>query len=170
MEIIRPSIKHASVLSELAGKSFVESHGHSASERDIQNYVSMHFNVDAFENELSDPANIYHLVIDNNLVVAYSKIRLNTPMPNRNEDGMCKMDRLYVLKSHTGKGIGKMLFDHNLNFAKTNKQLSFWLYVWTENQPALKFYKKIGFQNVGDTFFKISNTHSNPNYFMYLKF
>jgi diamine N-acetyltransferase len=170
IEIIRPNIHHASVLAELGAKSFIESHGHSASEIDIQNYVSMNFNESVFKNELADTTHIYHLVLVDSIPAAYSKIRLNTAMPTNTDSQLCKMDRLYVLKEHYDKGLGKQLFDFNLNFAKAHDQKGFWLYVWRENQRALKFYDKQGFKNVGDTFFKISETHSNPNYFMLLTF
>jgi ribosomal protein S18 acetylase RimI-like enzyme len=170
IEIIQPSIQHASVLSEIGGKSFMESHGHSASEKDIQNYVSMHFNEQIFEKELSDPTNIYYLVLLNKVPVGYSKLRLNTSLPVINEKQVCKLDRLYVLKDVYDKGIGKKLFDVNVQVAKTHDQKGMWLFVWTENYRAIKFYEKHGFVNAGDTSFKISETHSNPNYYMYLAF
>lgn len=170
IEIIQPNILHAPIITELGAKSFIESHGHSASETDIRNYVSMHFNLSIFEKELSDPQNVYHLVFVNSVPAAYSKLRLNTPMPGNDEKHLCKLDRLYALKDFYDTGIGKHLFDVNVQYAKTHQQNGMWLYVWTENHRAIKFYEKQGFENAGDTYFKISETHSNPNYFMLLNF
>ena len=74
------------------------------------------------------------------------------------------------MKEFYDKNIGKQLFDLNIELAKANKQIGIWLYVWTENKRALRFYEKQGFKNIGSTHFRISETHSNPNYWMYLKF
>lgn len=170
IEIIRPTIEHIKILSEIGSKSFIESHGSSAPEKDIENYVAMHFNEAEFEKELSDKGNVYFLIYFDGKPAGYSKIRLNTPNPNVEEQLLSKMDRLYVLKEYYDKQIGKQLFDHNLQFARENQQKGFWLFVWTENLRAIKFYQKIGFINIGSTSFKISETHSNPNYWLYLKF
>jgi GNAT superfamily N-acetyltransferase len=164
IKIIRPSIEHAKILSEIGSKSFIESHGSSAPEKDIQNYVAMYFNEPLFEKELADLSNIYFLVYVDERPAGYSKIRFNTSNPNVEELSVTKMDRLYVLKEYYDKGIGKQLFDLNLQFAKENQQKGFWLFVWTENLRAIKFYKRQGFINIGNTSFKISETHSNPNY------
>lgn len=168
IRIIQPKTEHAHILADIGSRSFIESHGHSASEKDIQNYVSVHFNEQVFEKEIADPNNIYHLVFVNEVPVAYSKLRLNTRMPGIKERQVCKLDRLYVLKEVYDKGIGKNLFDVNVNYAKVHEQKGMWLFVWTENHRAIRFYEKQGFVNAGDTSFKISETHSNPNYYMYL--
>jgi len=39
-----------------------------------------------------------------------------------------------------------------------------------ENHRAVDFYKKAGGVIVGNTDFKISETHSNPNHIMYFEF
>ena len=54
--------------------------------------------------------------------------------------------------------------------ARKNNQAGLWLYVWTGNDRAIAFYKKKGFKIIADTEFKISPTHSNPNYWMYYQF
>ncbi len=45
-----------------------------------------------------------------------------------------------------------------------------WLFVWKENQRAVNFYDKAGFKIIGNYEFKLSKTHSNPNYQMFLKY
>ena len=45
-----------------------------------------------------------------------------------------------------------------------------WLYVWKENHRALRFYEKAGFQIVGDGLFRLTATHANPNWQMFLRY
>ena len=61
-----------------------------------------------------------------------------------------------------------MLFRSKL--AQEKKQSGIWLEVWIENFRAIKFYKKVGFEIVGKANFTVSETHSNPNYIMFLEF
>jgi ribosomal protein S18 acetylase RimI-like enzyme len=53
--------------------------------------------------------------------------------------------------------------------ASANNQKGMWLFVWQKNERAIKFYKKNGFEIIGNFNYKISETHSNPNYQMFLK-
>ena len=68
------------------------------------------------------------------------------------------------------KTLNKELFKFNMEFAKQNNQKGIWLAVWIENKRAINFYLKMGFKKVGKFDFKISETHSNPNHILYLKF
>lgn len=45
-----------------------------------------------------------------------------------------------------------------------------WLYVWKGNDRAIQFYKKAGFKIVGDGFFRLTDTHANPNWQMFLRY
>ena len=80
------------------------------------------------------------------------------------------MERLYLLREFYGLGIGLQLMNFNSTLAQKNKQSGIWLEVWKENFRAIKFYKKVGFEIVGNANFKVSKNHSNPNYIMYLEF
>ncbi|MBK6522483.1 MAG: GNAT family N-acetyltransferase [Sphingobacteriaceae bacterium] len=106
----------------------------------------------------------------NDVPVAFSKIIYDAPNPKINDAPVCKLEKIYVLKEYYDQKIGKPLFDLNIELAKQNKQKGIWLYVWTENKRALRFYEKQGFKIIADTLFQISETHSNPNYWLYLKF
>jgi len=170
LEFKTATVNDAALIVDIGARSFIESHGKSASENDINNYVKSKFNVSQLELELSDDASIFKIAYYNKQAAAYSKITLNCPNPNIKEQKVCKMDRLYVLEEFFDKKIGQVLFDLNLDLAKHHQQKGIWLYVWTGNPRALRFYEKQGFKIVGETYFKISETHSNPNYWLYLEF
>lgn len=170
ISITRATIKDVQTLADLGNKTFVESHGHSASESDIWDYVNEKFSLEACESELQEPNNIYHLIYCDGLPVGYSKIVLNYPSLNVHSANVAKLERIYLLSDYHGLGIGEKLFEFNLDLSLNHNQSGMWLFVWTENKRAIHFYTKLGFTIVGSHDFPISKTHSNPNHQMFLKF
>ncbi len=169
-EIKKATLNDLATLTALAKVSFMESHGHSGPEKDISNYIDANFTLKTFKNELNDPKNNYYIIYYNNKAAGFSNIIFNAAYESIKEKNITKLSRLYLKKEFIGLNLGKALFDFNVTLSKQHAQKGMWLYVWTENEPALCFYKKAGFIKVEDTFFKISETHSNPNYIMYLNF
>jgi ribosomal protein S18 acetylase RimI-like enzyme len=75
-----------------------------------------------------------------------------------------------LLKEFYDKKLGAKLFEHMVQLSKQKHQSGLWLYTWVGNHRAVAFYKKAGFEKVGDEDFMISPTHGNPNYIMWKKF
>ena len=170
IKIIKAEIKHAELIADIGKKTFWESHGVSASEADINTFVSEKYTIEALEVELKNTNNNYYLIYYNNELAGFSKIQLNTINNNIKAKNITKLDRFYLLKDFYGKKLGLKLFEFNIEFSKKNQQKGIWLAVWVENKRAIKFYEKAGFKIVGKSYFQISNTHSNPNHIMYLYF
>lgn len=159
----------AIAIKKLALETFLESHGHSAPEEDVSEYTANKFNVENILLELNDPKNIFHILYIQGEIAGYSKVLFNTPYEKITALNSCKFERLYILEKFHDKKFGKKLMDFNLDLAKKNKQTSLWLYVWTENERAIKFYEKYNFQRIAETVFQISERHGNPNWIMNLK-
>lgn len=160
----------ATLLAQLGATTFLESHGHSAPTADIEAYRVAKFTDQALAEELREPAHHYHILFDGTEAVGYSKTVLNVACPGIDLAPTAKLDRLYVLRSHLAKGLGAYLFHYVVDFAKAARQQGLWLYVWIENERALRFYRRQGFEVVGHFDFVVSPTHSNPNYRMLLRF
>ncbi|MCP4024088.1 MAG: GNAT family N-acetyltransferase [Desulfobacteraceae bacterium] len=64
----------------------------------------------------------------------------------------------YVQEHFQGKGIGSKL----LKSAMEKYGARLWLTTWIHNTPAIKFYEKAGFQNIGTTYFDLEGEkHKN---------
>ncbi len=168
--IIKAQDQHIKLLTAIGKTSFIASHGHSASADDIQQYVNAKYTQEVFRTELNDAKNIYHLINYNNQAAGYSKIILNEKFAHIQIKNVTKLERLYLLKEFYNLKLGYELLKYNIELAKQNKQVGMWLFVWKENYQAFNFYKKMGFEIIGDYNFKISETHSNPNHQMLLRF
>lgn len=158
------------LLAEIGKISFIESHGNSASDADIDMYVNANYNNAVFKEELSDPKNIYHIIYLNNQPAGYSKIIFNSKHPKIQMENVTKLERLYLLKEFYGLKLGYELFKFNIELSKQNNQAGMWLFVWKENHIAVNFYKKTKFKIIGSYDFKLTKTHSNPNHQMLLKY
>ena len=168
--IVKANENDFHLLSGIATLSFIESHGSSAKPTDINCYISQKYSDDIFKNELLDKKNNYHIIYYNNRVTGYSNIILNSPCTNSKIRDIAKLERIYLLKEFYNLKLGLQLFKFNINIAKQNNQKAIWLFVWKENKRAINFYTKSGFIIIGNYDFKISETHSNPNHQMFLRF
>ena len=169
-QIKKATIKDAKLLSKISTNSFLPAHGHSASKKDIDNYIAKKFNEQELSKELSNLENEYYFIYHKGEIVGYSKVIFYSPNKNIEVQNITQMSRLYLLEAFYGLDLGKELFNFNIKLSKQNNQKGIWLAVWMENKRAIKFYKKMGFEIVGSFDFKISETHSNPNHILYLAY
>lgn len=167
--IIRAANLHdAALLTEIGREAFVASHGPSASETVIEDYVSKAYTVEAFTESLADLSNFFHILFYRKKAVGYSKAVLNTECPDHPGLAAMKLDRLYFLPDYFGMGLGKQLLFHLLQIARSENQKGVWLYVWTENHRAVRFYVKSGFRIIGKNNFHLTPEHANPNHCMWM--
>jgi len=169
ISISRTAVKDAQLLSEIAIRSFIQSHGHSADTGTINNYVTERYNPEALRKESEDDRNIFHIISHEGQPAGYSKIILNNPYESSAEKNITKLERIYVLQEFYDKKLGKELFHFNKELAKANGQSGMWLFVWIENHRAIRFYEQNGFVIIGSYDFQLSETHSNPNHQLFLQ-
>lgn len=71
--------------------------------------------------------------------------------------GEAEIATLYVQPRHHGKGIGTALLHRALAQAHRTDASAVWLTTNSENSPALAFYKRMGFAQIGYTDFHIQD-------------
>jgi diamine N-acetyltransferase len=158
------------LITDIGKKTFLESHGNSAPAADIDAYVLLKYSLRAVEEELNNPENIYHIIYYKDQPAGYSKIIFNRPHPLIESSSTTKLERIYLLREFYDLKLGLTLFEFITSLSKEENQTGIWLFVWKENQRAVSFYKKNGFEIIGSADFQISATHANPNHVMYLKY
>lgn len=168
--IEKATLAMLSEITEIARSTFIHSHAHSSPEADFNSYMDSNFTVDLFKEDLQNKENIYHVLYLDDKMVGYSKINLNKGIKTVEKKNITKLGRIYLIEEVHGSGLGKIFFDFNIDLAKEKEQAGIWLFVWIHNHRAIGFYEKMGFVIVGRHDFVISETHSNPNHQMYLKF
>ncbi len=71
--------------------------------------------------------------------------------------GVYKLHKLYILTTVQGKGVGKLLVNHICNDLKGRAGNELRLNVNRHNSPAIGFYKKMGFVEIGVEDIEIGN-------------
>ncbi len=170
ISIVRAGAADAELLAAIGTQTFIESHGHSATAEVIHEYVGEKFSLAALQDELHNPDNIYHIVYYKDQPAGYSKIIFNASHSNIALPQVTKLERLYLLKAFYHLRLGAELMQFNIDLSKEHQQKGMWLFVWTANERALRFYNKMGFIPIGNYDFKLTDAHANPNYQMLLEY
>ena len=170
INIKKATVVDTNLLVSLSIEAFLPAHGHSSPKKDIDSYISKNFSKENLRDELLEQTNEYYLIYYKNKVAGFSKVIFNSPNENIDGINITKMERLYLLKEYYGLDLGLELFNFNVTLSKKNHQRGLWLEVWIENLRAIAFYTKIGLKKTGLYDFKVSETHSNPNYVMFQEY
>ena len=110
-EINKASLLDLEELKGIAERTFIQSHGHSAAQDDIDHYIRRSFDLKSIQAELTSPWNLYYILISDGGIIGYSKIQMDISIPSHGLDRTCKLDRIYVLEDFHGKGLGKKLLE-----------------------------------------------------------
>lgn len=170
ISIVPAGLKDVPQLARMGGQTILESHGHSQPAEVMHRYVAEKFSEAALEEELSDPTNIFRLIYYKDQLAGYSKIIYNVPIAPVPLPNITKLERLYLLQTFYDKKLGHQLLQFNIDLSKQQGQGGMWLYVWKGNERAIRFYERASFAIVGDGYFRLTDTHANPNWQMFLRY
>jgi len=88
-------------------------------------------------------------------LVAYVQLRFDAPSPMIPGERPIEIQRFYVNASHHGAGLAHQLMAEVRKRADAAGSAVLWLGVWERNAKALAFYRKWGFEVVGEHTFKV---------------
>jgi diamine N-acetyltransferase len=147
-------------LARVAWKSFYDAfadHPKNAPD-DLKAYMDEAFAPETLAAELADRDVIYFIAeTETGETAGYAKLKKNSREECASGENPIELCRLYSLSEYIGKGIGRSLMQHCLDFAKENKHDFMWLGVWEYNIRAQKFYEKFGFEKCGEHVFQLGS-------------
>lgn len=150
IQIFKAEVAHVHWLQEIACQTFKESYATYNTEEDMEAYLKEHFNEVSLKHSINDKQTLFYLAKEANEIVAYIKTNFK-PIPNASLPGKgIELERIYVLKSCIGKGLGALLLQKAIEVAVENQCDYLWLGVWEHNPRAISFYSKNGFQIIGE--------------------
>jgi diamine N-acetyltransferase len=148
MLTIKPmTIDDAEKLSALTSQIYFDHYSHLWDDGG-QWYVYNAFNIKQLEEELIDIKNLFFFAIYENQEVGFIKLRPQNQLSDTEGDGF-EIERIYLHKSTTNKGIGKQLMEFALEIATTLHKDYIWLKAMDTSHDAIRFYKKLGFELCG---------------------
>jgi diamine N-acetyltransferase len=148
MLIIKPiTLNNAEILSALSTQIYAEHYTHLWDDEGIW-YANNSFSISQLQEELSDFNNLFFFASHENQNVGFLKLRPQNQLADEEGDGF-EIERIYLQKSTTGKGIGRQLVAFAIGMAVAQNKDYVWLKAIESSFDAVNFYKKLGFEVCG---------------------
>ena len=119
-------------------------------------YALKEFTVDKTKKLISDPEQFILVSENAEGIDGFIRVSSKSPAPV-NGCSEVEISTFYVQPRHHGKGIGKRLLSAALSHCRGADVGSVWLTTNAENDPAIEFYLATGFEQVGETEFRIDD-------------
>lgn len=133
-------------LLNMAQKAFIQVFTEYNKPENVQAYLDEAFTLDQFRKEYQTTGSAFFKLVNDTQIIGYTKVNLTPAQTDVHEPESLKIARLYLLDEFIGLGLGKMLLEHAVDFAKQNGRNYIWLGVWEHNPRAISFYECNGFE------------------------
>lgn len=157
VEFKRASILDVKTLTDLGRRTFVETFSRYNKKEDMDLYVAETFNSDKQLNEIQDPNRLIEIAWINNEPSGFLHLLNGAVDASIKGSKPIEILRLYADSKWHGKGVGVGLMNRSLQIAKEQSFETIWLGVWERNLRAQSFYKKYGFEVVGQHIFRLGS-------------
>lgn len=152
------SIESLSKLVKLSVQTFEETFGHKNTKENMAWYFKTKMNSEQLKKELLHPNSDFYWILFRKKIIGYLKLNFNdaqTEVVNLGES--FEIERIYILSNFQRKGFGKDVLSKAISLGK-NKGFSYlWLGVWEQNENAIAFYTKKGFEIFDRHVFQLGN-------------
>lgn len=153
LSIRRATPDDAAMLVELCTRTFYAAFSNACPAEDMQLYLSTWFTVEQLTNELRDPQSLFLLAEVAGAPAGYAKMQAGEIPACISDPQAIELSRLYVEQQHFGSGVGPALMQACLDEARQRGHRTVYLGVWEHNHRAQAFYRKWGFEKVGEHVF-----------------
>jgi diamine N-acetyltransferase len=121
----------------------------------IEAYLAEAFTPERVRAELQREGSEFYLLLLEGLPAGYLKLNEAAGQSDLNDPESLEIERIYVRKGQKGKGLGKLLMTFALERAAGLGKRYAWLGVWERNEDAIAFYRKAGFEVIGEHSFRM---------------
>lgn len=164
MSLIRKAdVQDAELLSTLGAITFTEAFGDVNTKEDLDSYLQSAFSLPQITSEIEEDGNTFFLLFEQNEAVAYAKLNANEKIDALEGKKIVQIQRIYARKKALGTGIGAQLMRRCIQEALENGKQVMWLTVWQQNLRAVEFYKKWGFEIIGEKKFMVGSKLYNDH-------
>ena len=148
----------AEALAGLGAETFRDTFGHLYPVEDLTAFLEEAHSPAAWSRLLANPGHRTWMAEVGTQPVAYAVAGpCKLPHPEV-AAGSGELQRIYVLRSHQGSGLGKVLFEEATAWLEAEGRRPLWIGVYSENHRAQKLYLSRGFSLVGEYEFAVGRT------------
>ena len=143
----------AQQLARFAEHNFRQTFEPTNSKEDMDLYCAQAFGPDVQRAEIEAPSNTILLCEQGDNIIGFATLHSGTAPDCVHSANAQEIQRLYVDSEWHGQGVAQSLMEAAITSAIDSAADTLWLGVWKENPRAIAFYKKYGFQAVGQQAF-----------------
>lgn len=143
----------AAAIAAFAASSFVDTFGHLYPPEDLEAFLAAKYGEAIQRAEMDEPLTRYFIALEGARLIGY--VMMGALDIKVDEPSALELHRLYVDKDMKGKGVAQKLTDEVVSWARARKAPALYLSVWENNHRAQAFYKRYGFQHVGEHKFMV---------------
>ena len=157
VKIRRADSSDAQLLADLAARTFSEAFAADNTPEDMSAYLAQAFTHESLATGLADPKATFLLASVEGEAAGYAKLYQGEPPRSVTGENPIELARIYVLQKWLGGGVGRQLMQRCVDEARASGSRVLWLGVWQRNPRALAFYRKWGFETVGEQIFRLGS-------------
>ncbi len=163
MKIEKISPNEVFRIQEIAHATWPTSYKGIISEEQIKYMLEWMYNLDTLS-EQAENGHFFFVFNENNEDLGFIAIE-----PNHFDQGIAKLQKIYVLPTAQGKGIGKKLLEFTIPFFRNEFEQSTFILNVNKKNKAVDFYKKMNFTIDREEDFDIGNGFLMEDYIMKLE-
>jgi diamine N-acetyltransferase len=148
----------AAALAAFGARAFSETFAHLYPPEDLEAFLAAKFGAAQQRAEIVDPANHLRLALEQGAIIGFcysGSLALDAPA---GDAAPRELHRLYVSEAAKGRGVAPALMQDALAWARGEGADALYLSVWENNFRAQRFYKRYGFEHVGEHGFMVGKT------------
>ena len=146
-QIIPCSEKDISTIIDVAIKSYNEYYLHLWYDAGAW-YKQLSFNQETLKQEMLDANARFYLLYEAETPVGFLKLNLHKKLEPYTDTDCLELERIYIIKYATGKGLGKQAVNFTLDIARSLNKKYIWL-KGMDTSPSMFFYESTGFKKIG---------------------
>ena len=119
---------------------------------DGKKYVAGNFNSEVFRQQITDNNVALFLIHENkeSPPIGFLKLNIDKAYDDKNEKESMELERIYLIKQVSGKGIGSQVLEFAEQFAREKNKKKIWLKVMDSSITAIEFYSRNGYKIAGE--------------------
>ena len=137
------------LLRDIAIETYGDTFAENNSEALMAQYFHSALNSEKLLTELHNPDSTFYFIYIKKQVAGFLKINVMAAQTDIDDLSALEIERFYIRKAFLRRGLGKQLMNFACHLAEQQGKKYIWLGVWENNRPALHFYKKMGFYQIG---------------------
>ena len=134
----------------LSRQAFYDTFVEYNTKEDMDQFMRESFSIEKLVDEVGANGNIFLVAMMENELTGYAKLTSGAEPAALEGAAAIEISRIYASHKSIGRGVGKALMEDCVRIAKEQDKKVIWLGVWENNERAISFYKKFGFEKFGE--------------------